>query len=167
LKNHIIKIFFLIIIFCSTANAQLEPDSNLTVQKEKSEFLMQKSPWGAVLRSAIIPGWGQYYNDSYFKIPVIWGAMGSFIYGWFYYDKFYRDARSEFNESLLVTANGNSDLKRNRDFYRDERDLFTIYFVLVYVLNLIDAYVDAHLFDFDVSENPISHTHQFSLRINF
>lgn len=108
---------------------------------------MQKSPWGAVLRSAIIPGWGQFYNEDYLHIPVIWGLLGWFGYEWVLNNKDYSDNRNLFKET------GNSLYKLRRDFYRDQRDRFTIYMVLTYFLNLVDAYVGAHLFDFSVEED--------------
>ena len=129
---------------------------------------MIKSPWGAVLRSAILPGWGQFYNESYWKIPIVWGVLGSFVGGWIYYDDLYVDFRDRYNQSLLeFPESGIGNYKRNRDFYRDQRDLFTIYFVLGYLLNLVDAFVDAHLFDFTVDENPVTRTPEFQIKFNF
>ena len=62
----------------------------------------------------------------------------------------------------------NSDAyKRNRNFYRDQRDLVAIYMGLVYLLNLVDAYVDAALFDFNVSENFYTHQPMIGLKFNF
>ena len=110
---------------------------------------MQKSPWGAVLRSAIIPGFGQFYNESYWKIPVIWG-----IGAWFVYGDLYRQTENQF-------------YRQNRNFYRDQRDNFAIYIGLLYLLNLVDAYVDAHLFDFTVDENLIGGGTRLNVRINF
>lgn len=129
--------------------------------KTDSVFVMSKSPLGAVLRSAVIPGWGQFYNESYLKIPVIWGLGFWFGYEWkwnndqyiFYRNKYY-ETQDEF-------------YRLNRTFYRDQRDLFTIYMVILYIANLVDAYVDANLFDFDVSENPLTQSPMLNLRVNF
>jgi hypothetical protein len=122
---------------------------------------MSKSPWGAVLRSAIIPGWGQFYNESYLKIPVIWGLGFWFGYEW----KQNNDLYTYYRERYLQTGNGLD--RQNRTIYRDQRDLFTIYMVITYLANLIDAYVDANLFDFDVSENPYTGTPALNMRVNF
>jgi hypothetical protein len=54
-----------------------------------------------------------------------------------------------------------------RDFYRDQRDNFAIYLALTYLLNLVDAYVDAHLFDFTVTEDFLTNSPQLNVRINF
>lgn len=121
---------------------------------------MQKSPWGAVVRSALIPGFGQLYNESYWKIPVIWGLGAWFVYGWIDNNNLYKQNR----ELYLQTQN--FTYRINRDFYRDQRDNFTIYLAILYLLNLVDAYVDAHLFDFTVDEDLTGRT-RLSVKINF
>ena len=128
---------------------------------------MQKLPWSAVLRSAILPGWGQYYNESYWKIPIVWGVVGFCVYGWIFYQNNYIDFRDKYRESLINNSGLSSAYLRSREFYKDHRDLFAVYVGLTYFLNLVDAYVDAHLFDFDVSENPYSHSPQMHLKFYF
>ena len=132
-----------------------------TISVNSDVFVMQKSPWGSVARSAIIPGWGQIYNESYWKAPVVWGVMGWFVYSWInnnnkYID--YKNLYSQTNQSLYLDY---------RDFYRDQRDEFAIYLVLTYFLNLVDAYVDAHLFDFSVDENYMTGTKMLNFRVKF
>ena len=170
MKNLLIKILPLFFLLTINIHSQTvsEPDTNSIVQSTSLEFEMTKSPWGAVLRSAIVPGWGQFYNESYWKIPIIWGVLGSFVYGWIYYDDLYVDFRDRYNQSLIEEPGiGISTFKRSRDFYRDQRDLFTIYFALGYLLNLVDAFVDAHLFDFTVEENVITNNPQLQIRFKF
>ena len=108
-----------------------------------------KSPWGAVARSAILPGLGQIYNHSYWKAPIIWGLLGWFGYNWWQNDKNYKDYQKLYNETV-VSGNENFLYKRIREFYRDQRDLFAIYVGLTYFLNMVDAYVDAHLYNFEI-----------------
>ncbi len=62
------------------------------------------------------------------------------------------------NLYIQTGGNGSINYKLYRDFYRDQRDEFAIYIVLTYFLNLVDAYVDAHLFDFSVNENYMTKT---------
>ncbi len=126
-----------------------------------TSFRMTKSPWGAVLRSAIIPGWGQFYNESYLKIPVVTGILGWFAYHYLQNNSNYKDSRE------LYIKTGNSIYKNYREFYRDQRDLFAIYFGLAYLTNLVDAYVDAQLFDFSVKEDFYKKFPMFELRIKF
>ncbi len=132
-----------------------------TINNSTNNFVMQKSPWGAVLRSAIIPGWGQIYNESYWKVPIVWGITGWLVYVWVDNNNLYKDNRT------LFLKTGDDRYKRFRDFYRDQRDQFAIYIVLTYFLNLVDAYVDAHLFDFNVDENYFTGQKMYNLRINF
>ncbi len=127
---------------------------------------MKKSPFGAVARSAIIPGWGQFYNNSYWKIPVVWGFLGWFGYNYKTNNDRYNDNKKLYLQNLN-DGNISYYYKSQRDYYRDQRDLFAIYFFITYFANLIDAYVDAHLFDFSVSENLMTKSPQINIKINF
>jgi len=120
---------------------------------------------GAMLRSAVLPGWGQFYNEAYWKIPIVWGVSAWFIYLWNDRDDNYKFYKDLYNNSLLESSNGNTQYKRLRDFYRDDRDLYAVYLGLTYFLNLIDAYVDAHLFDFDVGINNYTHKPELRLKM--
>ena len=156
-----IKILIFIFSLTFSLFAQQDTTAIQDTTLTSDVFIMQKSPWGAVARSAIIPGWGQIYNESYWKAPVVWGVMGWFVYNWIdnnnkYID--YKDFYIQTNESLYL---------RYRNFYRDQRDEFAIYIVLTYFLNLVDAYVDAHLFDFSISENSLNGAQMLNIRVNF
>ncbi|MCK7523067.1 MAG: DUF5683 domain-containing protein [Ignavibacteriales bacterium] len=68
--NHIIKTVFFVLVFAA-AFAQIENAEDESI-KSDSVFISTKSPWTAVLMSAVIPGAGQIYNESYWKAPLIW-----------------------------------------------------------------------------------------------
>ena len=165
LTNHITKTVISLLLLTSLCIAQ--QDSLLVNTKTENDtindttFVMKKSPWGAVLRSAIIPGLGQIYNESYIKAPIIWGIEGALVYGWLFSNRLYKDNRDLFMQT------GNEGYRTSREIYRDQRDLFTIYIGLVYLLNLVDAYVDAHLFDFTVKEDLYTGTPMLGLKLNF
>jgi len=162
LTANTIKIFtFIILLNLSLFSQQDTTEIQDTTTISSDVFVMQKSPWGAVGRSAILPGWGQIYNESYWKAPVIWGVMGWFVYAWVDNNNNYIDYKD------LYSQTGESKYLDYRNFYRDQRDEFAIYFVLTYFLNLIDAYVDAHLFDFNVGENYMTGTKMLNIRVNF
>lgn len=163
--NIILKIFIVLLAIVSPILAQVELDSNKTVQTTDSTFVMTKSPWGAVGRSAIIPGWGQYYNESYWKIPIIWGVMGWFTYLYVENNNYYKKYGDLYRDSLEDSPNGDSNYKQARDFYRNERDQWALFLGLTYFLNLVDAYVDAHLFDFTVSENKYYKSPQLNMKL--
>jgi hypothetical protein len=147
LINHIIKIFIFLIIISSVIKPQDDKDST----KNDTVFVMQKSAWGSVLRSAVVPGWGQIYNESYWKAPIVWGIGAWLIYNWIQNNKNYNTYKNLFLQTPSSDPNDPNLVYRN--FYRDQRDLFVIYMGITYLLQLVDAYVDAHLFDFTVQEN--------------
>ena len=162
LTANTIKILPLIILLnLSLFSQQDTTEIQDTTTISSDVFVMQKSPWGAVGRSAILPGWGQIYNESYWKVPVIWGVMGWFVYGWIDNNNNYNDYK------VLYSQTGNAQYLNFRNFYRDQRDEFAIYLLLTYFLNLVDAYVDAHLFDFSVDENYMTGTKMLNVRVNF
>ena len=154
-----VKLIFIIIFFAEFSYSQIIENNYSTESSSDTTFQMSKSPWGAVARSAIIPGWGQFYNESYWKIPIIWGTAAWFVYNWIDNDRLYNDYKS------LYQTTENEYYRKLRNFYRDQRDNFTIYMGLLYLLNLIDAYVDAHLFDFNVQDDLTRTGFQINLRI--
>ena len=156
-----INIVFIVLIISSLNPAQNQQYNDSTGNEESSGFVMQKSPWGAVARSAIIPGWGQFYNEEYLHIPVIWGFLGWFAYNWVQNNNEYK----RYSDLYINTEiNGYKDY---RDFYRDQRDRFTIYFTIVYFLNLVDAFVGANLFDFSVEEDYRINNYRLNINYNF
>lgn len=139
----------------------LKTDSSFTKIAPKKEtaktFRMKKSSLTAVLLSAVVPGAGQFYNESYWKIPIIAGLVGYFGYEYFRQNNLYKDYRDSYAASQSPeNPSGNLSLKTLREFYRNQRDDFVWYFLIVYTVNLIDAYVGAHLFDFDVREEKFT-----------
>ncbi len=155
-----IVIFFLII--CVVNGQTKIRENKKTDIPEDSVFIMKKSPTGALLRSAVLPGWGQFYNESYWKIPIIWGASGWFIYMWNNGNNLYKKYQTLYHQSLNGIPNDN--YKSLRNIYRDNRDQFAIYLGITYLLNIIDAYVDAHMFDFDVGINNITQKPQLLIK---
>jgi len=134
------------------------------------------SPRKATIYSAILPGLGQGYNKKYWKIPIIYAGFGTIGYfiGWnngFY--KTYKLAYSDLTDDdpntdsyldLDATKyydlenptdynNFKTGLSKQSDYYRRNRDLLIIAMAGFYGLNIIDASVDAHFFDFDISED--------------
>lgn len=153
---------FIFLTISTEIIAQSEPIQAVNVQSDTTKFEMKKSAWGAVLRSAILPGFGQFYNESFWKIPVVWGALGYLSYLWIDSNNNYKKYRD------LFTANqNNASYLSLREFYKDQRDLNAVFIGLAYFLNLVDAYVDAHLFDFNVTEEMQLNSFYLSLKIRF
>lgn len=129
-------------------------DSLKKKYSDRPEFKMKKNPWKAVAFSAVLPGAGQFYNQSYWKIPVIAGLGGYFVYEWVKNNNEYLDYKTLYqNSQTEQNPSGNPQLQYYREFYRDQRDNFIVYSLILYVVNLVDAYVDAQLYDFDVSDS--------------
>ena len=157
--NHIIKTFFFVLVFFTAAFTQIKDVEDKSAVND-SVFIPTKSPWTAVLFSAIIPGAGQIYNESYWKAPIVWGIGGWLVYNWLKNNQDYKNYKDLFAQTQI------ENYRRLRTFYRDQRDLFTIYMGLTYLLNLIDAYVDAQLFDFSVDEDFLIGQPRLNIRIN-
>ncbi len=145
--NYDTKAFKMLSLHEQVLNDTIKKDSN------KSTFVMKKSPWKAVLYSAILPGLGQFYNGSYWKIPVIAILTGYFGYEIIRNNNKFIDYRDLYAQSQSDSIpEGDLRLKQYREFYRNQRDNFYLYSGIFYLINLVDAYVDAHMFDFDVSD---------------
>ncbi len=131
-----------------------------TLQTDSTKVLRSpselKSPGTAILLSAILPGAGQVYTGRYWKVPIVLGFTGYFVYEVLKLNNSYKSAQGNYAESVSKGENngqGNAQFQYERDFYRDERDRFGFYLLLTYLLNIVDAYVDASLFGFDVGDN--------------
>jgi hypothetical protein len=126
--------------------------------------VQKHNPRMALLMSAIIPGLGQVYNQKYWKVPIIYGAEGAFAYfvgfNQLKYKKF-RDAivnGSAGSKTLIDGQYYNYEiLPRGRDYYRRNRDLSVLGLGAIYFLNIVDAMIDAHFFNYDVSDDLTLH----------
>jgi len=126
-----------------------------TVEVPKSGHSAKK----ATLYSTFLPGLGQAYNKKYWKIPIVYAGLGTTVYFIFWnsdqYNEFstafdIREADGEDKYSGIYTT---EQLIIMQNTYRNQRDLSIILTVLVYGLNILDANIDGHLFDFDVSDD--------------
>jgi hypothetical protein len=95
---------------------------------------------------------GQFYNKQYWKVPVFLGVSAFFMGRAIYYNNRFLEKKAQY-DTLAANSSIRSTVKLQREFYRDNRDLNVAYFLGVEILNMIDAYVGAHLFDFDVGED--------------
>jgi len=158
---------------CILANAQ-ETTRQDTVHVDKDEVV--HSPRKATLYSAVLPGLGQVYNKKYWKLPLIYGGFAGFAYAinWnndkyvlyrqAYYDITDTDPKTnsflDIKEVMYYNMNNASDvrefgdkLKQAKDGARRYRDMNIIFTAAFYALNIIDASVDAHFFNFDISDD--------------
>jgi Family of unknown function (DUF5683) len=199
--------FFLIVLwmFCLgfKGNAQTKPvgDTSVkpavptTVSAKKKRLRLFKAPDStqpysprlATIRSAVLPGWGQITNKKYWKLPLVWGAIGV-TSGLFLYNlKTFREARDAYiNATDGIAANDFlipepyfsviSSPERIRSFrnqIRQNVDYSALFILIFWGLNVVDASVDAHLKQFDVGNDlslriqsgysPLAQTHGISI----
>ncbi|MCC2590750.1 DUF5683 domain-containing protein [Chryseobacterium sp. MFBS3-17] len=116
----------------------------------------QYSPTKAGLYSAVLPGLGQYYNKKYWKIPLAWGGIGAGVGYTLWVDKRYKRYRNAFVAEINGVPHEFSDynisnlkeaLGREQDRWKRNRDYAIAITGLVYILNIVDAVVDAHLYE--------------------
>lgn len=123
------------------------------------------NPKTATLRSLAIPGWGQVYNKEYWKLPIVYGALGTAAGFYIYNNTWYKRTRDAYN----IRANNDtahfpdihprleplpaSSLVVYRNSFRRDRDYSALWFFLLWGLNILDATVFAHLKAFDVSSD--------------
>lgn len=150
----VIIFYFLLNNFVFTQiNFFKENSYNYNFNDSLNSGISQKSPSKAVIMSSVLPGLGQFYNESYWKIPIIYGLGAFFVYEYKDYNKKFNDFNSKFEASKTVdNPSGSYYLKSYREYYRDKRDAFLWYGGFLYLLNILDAFVDAHLYNFNVSD---------------
>jgi len=125
------------------------------------------NPSSVMRKSLILPGWGQVVNRQVWKVPIIYGMLAGLTYYSILLDQNYRDYRAAFYNSQSINGderfgptpphidpNQNPEsLRYARNHYRNRRDLTFVGIILAYGLNVVDAYVFAHMRDFDVSDD--------------
>lgn len=172
MQNKINFIFiFLALTFTSVFSQQADSSLKTETRKKNSHPDSVKtrnrshSPNAAMLLSVCVPGLGQAYNKKYWKIPLVYASMGTTIYFFSYNDKLYREYRLAY---LNKTDTATSTIDTYPDYTKDQlheletyhqkyRDLNVILTALFYTINVVDAYVDAHLMNFDVSDDLSFH----------
>ena len=136
------------------------PKSEIEVYTEIQESnaaptVAKFNPTKAGLYSAVLPGLGQYYNKKYWKIPIVWGGIGTGVGVVLWNQKQYNRYRDAFIAQLNGQPHEFSDiagisaeaLGRTQDRAKRQRDYAIAITGLVYILNIVDAVVDAHLYE--------------------
>jgi len=143
-------------------------EDSLPAAKVDSLIKAQHSPRKAAIRSAIIPGWGQIYNKKYWKVPIVWGALG--VTGYIFFNNLYTYKDLKFSYAAKYEASvppydstnykqikpqylpiDQEALRAGRNQYRQYIDYAAVFFIVFWGLNIVDAAVDAHLKAFDIS----------------
>ncbi|HHB51663.1 MAG TPA: hypothetical protein ENK75_01265 [Saprospiraceae bacterium] len=151
-----LPLMFLLLFFttllCGQTGDSLKVTNNISNEIKENEWPVPKK---AIL-FAIIPGGGQIYNKKWWKVPLVYGAIGAGSY-WVYKNQ---RAYRYFRDQLLAEINnpgstGNSTitLRNNRDSFDKSTQQAYVYVGILYLLQAAEAFVDAHLTHFDVSDD--------------
>ena len=108
--------------------------------------------------SACLPGLGQIYNKKYWKVPIIYGGAVAVVYSANWNSKYYKMFKVAYKnrvngDSIHYSNYSDTSLQTARDYYRKYLELSYIIGGAIYIMNIIDAAVDAHLYHFDISDN--------------
>jgi hypothetical protein len=158
-------------LFSLNVWGQNDPDTVARAEQapgpiEKDTIITREhSPHRATIYSMVLPGLGQAYNKKYWKVPIVYAGFGVMYYFIQFNNKEYQLFKDAYNHSILITDDSeppvnryeelyDSDFLRTaRNYYRRNRDLSYILTGVWYILNVIDATVDAHLFTWEVDED--------------
>ncbi len=144
-------------LLCTTnAHAQYADGYNIP----DSAFQEKHSPRRAAFLSAMIPGLGQVYNEKYWKVPIIYGGFTGLIYFTSYNNTIYQKYRRDFkyitdndpNTNPIYVSN-QANAQKLKNSWQRYRDLCIIGIGALYFLQIVDANVDAHFFNFTIDKN--------------
>lgn len=161
------RVLFVMVILTSPLWAQ--EDSIRMVQPDKTtdlsdtvliqSYARRFNPARASLFAAVLPGLGQVYNKKYWKLPLVYGGFAAIGYGLNFYQDLYKDYKRQLfyileNDAAESLEGYTEDqLRPAIEQARHERDFMIILMAGMYILQIIDAHVDAHLKEFDVNPN--------------
>ncbi|MCU0431430.1 MAG: DUF5683 domain-containing protein [Cytophagaceae bacterium] len=168
--NGVRLLIFIFFACLSTASGQSEPVApDSSVANDTTPRKKWDRPRKAMWMSAALPGLGQVYNrkNFYWKLPIIYGGF-SVIYYFYrtnqqgyrefdaYYDEYFGKEASfpgYYSDRTGFRYSSFSQLKTERDTYRRYRDMAVFFGIALYALNVMDAFVEGHLLDFDISDD--------------
>ena len=153
------KRFLILSLLLAISACSLFAKNDSVVMQKKHE------PKKATLYSAVLPGLGQAYNKKYWKMPIVYAGIGTITYFIYTNNDGYKTYRlaydyktginTDVNSNIISIANrySNENLIRIRDSYRRNVELSWIVMALWYGLNIVDATVDAHFFEYDIGDD--------------
>ena len=159
--NKIISIGLLLFLFGNaTLFAQAKTDAVVKPKDTlKAVEIDPLTPAKAAFYSAILPGLGQAYNKKYWKIPIVYGAIGTSAYLYIDNTKLYNQYRDAYKSRLAGNPDpvydylSDTQLISAQEFYQRNASLSGLFVIAFYVLNIIDANVDAALIQFNVNQS--------------
>ncbi len=170
---------FTVLVLAQEEQIDIQETDSIPKNLEKKGIVIQDSvvykraeinplaPSKAAFYSAILPGLGQIYNRKYWKVPLVYGAIGTGIGVYTFKDKEYKRFRAAFKSRQAGFTNdefydgsipgtpriSNQALESAQERTQRDRDLALLVTIGLYVLNIVDANVDSHLKQFNVDDN--------------
>jgi hypothetical protein len=155
-------LFFIIALFIG-ASAKAQKTDTIHSSIPDSVLMKKHNPTKATIYSAILPGLGQIYNKKWWKVPIIYAGFGVMTYFiWSNTDE-YLTYRSAMIEKQYGNTNGNyadlvnkytlDELNSSAEYYRRNLEISILITSVWYILNIIDATVDAHLYTYNIDED--------------
>ena len=155
----------------SSTTPQVSPTPTDSINGALNKKVFIPNPTKATWLALVIPGGGQIYNRKYWKLPLIYGGFAGCAYALTWNNKMYKDYMQAYKDAALGNWEANSihdllppgyldrtpktqiteTLRKRKDTYRRYRDLSIFAFIGVYLISVIDAYVDAELSNFDIT----------------
>ena len=150
-------------------SVKIDPDSVPPPSKDINKKIFMPNPTKATWLAVVFPGGGQIYNRKFWKLPIIYGGFAGCAYALSWNGKMYKDYSQAYLDIMDSNPNTKSyedllppnatyneeqlknTLKRRKDMFRRYRDLSIFAFIGVYLISIIDAYVDAELSNFDIT----------------
>jgi len=155
----VVLIFSVMFVYSQETDSMVSANDSVDLKKNAHE---KKNPKTASWLSVALPGAGQVYNEKYWKVPIVYGAMGASIYQMSYNNKQYRRFLNAYiaeTDTVKATVNEFTGIRSldNVVYYKDQfrrsRDLWALAIIGSYLFNIVDASVDAHFSDFDISDD--------------
>lgn len=153
----------------SSPELKEQPVPTDSIKKEINQKIWVPNPTKATWLALVIPGGGQIYNRKYWKLPIIYGGFAGCAYALTWNGKMYKDYSQAYKDAMNGNMQSSSItdllppgytisesqlkelLRKRKDTYRRYRDLSIFAFIGVYLISVIDAYVDAELSNFDIT----------------
>ena len=162
-----IKVIVLFVFVLFSAKNLKANEVSLFVDSTKKDTLVSlvHSPRKATILALSLPGAGQIYNQKYWKVPVVYAALGISIYSLISNQTNMTNMNDSFRNIYAMGKTPNPLSIQQREDYRINRDASIIAVSIIYVLQVIDATVDAHFFKFDINQNLSADFHPERNRI--
>ncbi len=161
----------------SATSPQVTPTPTDSLKQDLNHKVWIPNPTKATWLALVIPGGGQIYNRKFWKLPIFYGGFAGCAYALTWNNKMYKDYSNAYKDAVNENWNSNSiqdllppgyldrvsktqlteTLRKRKDTFRRYRDMSIFAFIGVYLLSVVDAYVDAELSNFDISPDLSMH----------